>query len=415
MATQASHPNPTRIDPKDLDTLDVSVDVSVLINQLFVLSLKAAGNAGEVDSDILSISAAFEQLTASIGEITSNARSVNAASRKVSGSVTEGQNVSAQALENMGRIIEMVSEAKRRNMELSQESEHIEQALARIQSISNQTNLLALNATIQAARAGKAGRAFAVVAGEVKQLSQETGSAAQEISTVLRGLTGSLRQSVSSMETVSEAVHEGETISRRVVEHMNTIDSLAQEALSSSEEIARALEQQGEAAVEVSRASSSIAETTQQSKAIAASNAELGRRASHRMEALIAKVSEKLGGSGYAVIKLAKSDHVVWKRKFHDLLFGSSNLEESDVVSHHNCRLGRWYDSEGESLAAGHPAFRELEAPHERVHAIGRVIFDRMRANDIDGALARLDDFEGASTEVLRALDRLDQHLARQR
>ncbi len=106
----------------NLEMLDLSVSVSVLINQLFVHSLKADRNAGQVDSDILSISAAFEQLTASIAEITSNAQNAKAASQRVSTNVTKGQNVSGQTLEKTRQIIEIVAEARDRNLELSQAS-----------------------------------------------------------------------------------------------------------------------------------------------------------------------------------------------------------------------------------------------------------------------------------------------------
>ncbi len=126
----------------------------------------------------------------------------------------------------------------------------------------------------------------------------------------------------------------------------------------------------------------------------------------------VKQLPEQTGVAAQEISEVLKSDHMVCKRKFHDLLFGTSKLQESEVVSHLSCRLGGWYYREGQSLLGSESALRELEGPRERVHAIGRIVFDRVRARDINGAMARLDDFESASEEVLRILEQLDRRAA---
>jgi methyl-accepting chemotaxis protein len=134
---------------------------------------------------------------------------------------------------------------------LSEASAEIGKVVALIQAIAEQTNLLALNATIEAARAGEAGRGFAVVASEVKSLATQTAKATEEISGRINAVVGATGQAVTAIDDV------GKTIAR-----VNEI------ALT----IAAAVEEQSATTSEISRA---IGETTRQTESMATSLARL--------------------------------------------------------------------------------------------------------------------------------------------
>jgi len=126
---------------------------------------------------------------------------------------------------------------------LSAASADIGKVVLLIQAIAEQTNLLALNATIEAARAGEAGKGFAVVASEVKQLATQTSKATEEISGRIHAVQGATDQAVGAIDNVDK------TIAR-----MNEIGT----------RIAAAVEEQGAATSEISRAGRHAAEQTEQ-------------------------------------------------------------------------------------------------------------------------------------------------------
>ncbi|HEV3397257.1 MAG TPA: methyl-accepting chemotaxis protein, partial [Xanthobacteraceae bacterium] len=125
---------------------------------------------------------------------------------------------------------------------LSAASADIGKVVLLIQAIAEQTNLLALNATIEAARAGEAGKGFAVVASEVKQLATQTSKATEEISGRINAVQGATDQAVAAIDNVDK------TIAR-----INEIGS----------RIAAAVEEQGAATSEISRAGRHAAEQTE--------------------------------------------------------------------------------------------------------------------------------------------------------
>jgi methyl-accepting chemotaxis protein len=117
---------------------------------------------------------------------------------------------------------------------LSEASAEIGKVVALIQAIAEQTNLLALNATIEAARAGEAGRGFAVVASEVKSLATQTAKATEEISGRISAVVGATEQAVAAIDGV------GKTIAR-VSEIAMTIAAAVVEQSATTSEISRAI------------------------------------------------------------------------------------------------------------------------------------------------------------------------------
>jgi len=174
----------------------------------------------------VTVSQATSQLDSAVGEIGSR--------------VQESSKISQDAVTQIreaGTIVRTLSKA----------SAEIGKVVSLIQAIAEQTNLLALNATIEAARAGEAGRGFAVVASEVKSLATQTAKATEEISGRINAVVGATGQAVTAIDDV------GKTIAR-VSEIAATI--------------AAAVEEQSATTSEISRA---IGETTRQTESMAAS------------------------------------------------------------------------------------------------------------------------------------------------
>jgi len=181
----------------------------------------ASHAAEQALSDVQTVSAAAEELTASIGEI--------------SRQITHSDQVSKEAVSRAEETSRMVGQ-------LTEAAERIGAVVQIISDIAGQTNLLALNATIEAARAGDAGKGFAVVAGEVKHLASQTGKATEDISSQVSAIQQATAQAVTAINTI-----------------VGTISELSQ----TSTTIAAAVEEQQAATQEISRGVQSAADGTQ--------------------------------------------------------------------------------------------------------------------------------------------------------
>ncbi|WP_411912033.1 methyl-accepting chemotaxis protein [Pseudomonas spirodelae] len=156
-------------------------------------------NSSEQAARTDSVAAAINELGAAAQEIARNAAD---ASTQASGARQGAENSQQMVEKTLGAMSDLSSkiEAAGAHIEtLSQKSNDIGQILDVIKGISEQTNLLALNAAIEAARAGEAGRGFAVVADEVRNLAQRTQSSAQEVQQMIEQLQTGAQDAVNTM------------------------------------------------------------------------------------------------------------------------------------------------------------------------------------------------------------------------
>jgi methyl-accepting chemotaxis protein len=183
-------------------------------------------------------------VTAASEEASANVQSVASAAEEMSGSVTE---IGRQVQESSRIAAEAVSQAQKtdaRITELSSAASRIGDVVKMITAIAEQTNLLALNATIEAARAGEAGRGFAVVASEVKALASQTAKATDEIGTQIAAMQTATQDSVGAIKEI------GGTIGR-IAEIAATIAAAVEEQGAATQEISRNVHQAAQGTAQV--------------------------------------------------------------------------------------------------------------------------------------------------------------------
>ncbi|MDF2398382.1 methyl-accepting chemotaxis protein [Pseudomonas protegens] len=200
-------------------------------------------NSDEQASRTNSVAAAINQLGAAAQEIARNAAQASQQASDARNLAEDGQQVVDRSIQAMNQLSEMISTSSSNIETLNSKTVNIGQILEVITSISQQTNLLALNAAIEAARAGEAGRGFAVVADEVRNLAHRTQESAQQVQTMIEELQVGARESVSTMsnsqrhsqDSVEIANQAGERLSS-VTQRIGEIDGMNQSVATATEE-----------------------------------------------------------------------------------------------------------------------------------------------------------------------------------
>ncbi|PVB62318.1 globin-coupled sensor protein [Labrenzia sp. 011] len=190
------------------DMQSASQSLSSAVEEAIVQSAAVSAASEETTSNVKTVATAADQLAASVQEI----------ARQVSDST----NISSAAVEEAQQMNEKVQS-------LSAAAQTVGEVVKLINDIAEQTNLLALNATIEAARAGEAGKGFAVVASEVKQLATQTANATSDISAQISAIQNVTDEAVGAIQRIGETIDKMNDISTGIATSVEKQDKATQE------------------------------------------------------------------------------------------------------------------------------------------------------------------------------------------
>jgi methyl-accepting chemotaxis protein len=224
-----------------MDTLFETIDGAVSsISEMSAAARQIAQNADSVGTATRSTGSSVEVLRASVKSVEANAKQCEGLSAKVSDSAHQGSHVVGQVMNGMGRIQGNFQGLEAIVADLSARSEVIDEVVKVIEAVVAETNLLALNASIISSHAGEHGRAFAVVAQEVKNLANRTAGSTREISDAMEAVRSGIDDAVGAVAAGGELVEQGVAYS--------------EEAGAALDEIRKSAEQSGEMVSEIVRA-----------------------------------------------------------------------------------------------------------------------------------------------------------------
>ncbi len=230
---------------------------------------------------------------------------------------------------------------------LAETSVSIGQLVGTIQEISAQTNLLALNAAIEAARAGEAGRGFAVVADEVRTLASKANDASGKI----EHLVNQIQQQA---DEIKSSIHHTQGYAQQVHQSSDAISDIV----------------------------STVLDKTQ------------------HMHGVISIAAAR------SFLDTVKLDHAVWKCNVYMQI--KQRQFESPLNSHTECRLGKWYFEGAGSQQYSHlPSFSRLNTPHQNVHDSGREALKAGLKEDNSTLIDHMEQMESASDQVVNVIDAL--------
>ncbi|MBI6817404.1 methyl-accepting chemotaxis protein [Pseudomonas syringae] len=241
-----------------------AAQVSQSVQEMGSIAEASALNLQLQNNEIEQAAVAVNQMSQAAIEVAGNASNTVTESEASTRAAAQGQDKLSATILSIKELTENVLDSSHQAQGLAERTQSISSILDVIRAIANQTNLLALNAAIEAARAGEAGRGFAVVADEVRSLAQRTSASTAEIEGLISGVQQSTQQTASSLRhtatqanlTMEQAASTGEALQVIILSTATINDRNLL--------IASAAEQQAQVATEVDRNLSSIRELSSQ-------------------------------------------------------------------------------------------------------------------------------------------------------
>ena len=360
-----------------------------------------------------SMSGNSEELLASIEEVSS-------ISQKVSENSSEVKQITEVGVKNISDSIEFVKNSfneidaiDKQILEVKVKTDKINEIVDIVEGIANQTNLLALNAAIEAARAGEQGRGFAVVADEVRKLSEHTKNSVFDIQKNISELHKDIDSSVEKINETSNQLDSGKQLVDTALKSVNLIDNSIDSVNETIVQVAANTEEQTAVTQSFTE---ELLNLTEHADYINNSCNNIGQviySLSKKIESV--RVDELVKNRFYLndvdMIDIYKTDHLLWRWKVYNMLLGNENVDINIVGDYKQCRLGKWYYGIDCDKFRDNKIFIELEEPHIELHKAAKEAVISYEKGDINSAEQYLEKMDICSQKVFMIMEKFKEML----
>ncbi len=227
--------------------------VAAAADQLSAVSEQGHKTQQQQTQETDQVSTAMNEMSASFHDVAQNASEAATAANEMDAAALEGSQSAGEASQAIASLAAKVKSSTTVIHQLSEDTSNISTVLDVINGVAEQTNLLALNAAIEAARAGEAGRGFAVVADEVRSLASRTQESTQEIHRMITRLQEGAEQAVESMDASYKETEATVAAAEKAGASLDTIAAAGERIRDMNQQIATAAEQQAAVAEEINQ------------------------------------------------------------------------------------------------------------------------------------------------------------------
>jgi methyl-accepting chemotaxis protein len=247
-----------------MDVQEATLQVSASANEIQSTAEQLAEGSSAQAEQIVDSSAALDEMAVSIQQVSENASLSATVAEQALANAKQGATAVQNTIQGMHRIRSQVQETSKRIKRLGERSQEISEIVQLIGDIADRTSILALNASIQAARAGEAGRSFAVVAEEVERLAERSTNATKQIASLVNTIQSETNEAVMAMEESTHEVVQGSQVADKAGQALGEIEGVSSRLAELIQSISLAATQQARGSDNLSKAMSEISEVTQQ-------------------------------------------------------------------------------------------------------------------------------------------------------
>lgn len=390
----------------DIITYNAEIDE---LKQLIEFQQRQKQDSYSVTTSVQELNASVEEVSASVSVVS---QSSNEHLHELSGDIHTLQQISVFLKEVDDQQTIVQSDVR----QLVDCVKNMEQVIEVIKNIAEQTNLLALNASIEAARAGEHGKGFSIVAEEVRKLADHTKGSLHSINEDMKQLMTFTSNISNVTQDASQRLHDGVEHTKNIALRLSELNNSLQKIGIQFQDIAQVTEEQAIATDSIAHKNHDIAEATELGENIAQRTGEAVYTLSKMIDQFrVTTISKNMRMSQEDLLQLAITDHLLWRWKVYNLILGYEKMNENDVSSHLDCRLGKWYYGMANKLFGHEKAYKEVEQPHIQIHQLAKEAVKAINQGNKERAEQILIEIHQVSKEVVEKLTILKNIIIQQK